>query len=287
MRGAKYIIFILIQSLVYGIGNPLTKVAFLTITPLWCLTFRFIIALAIFFAIGGKKILSELKAAAPLSYLPAGLCMALAYIFCNLALNSTSAVNVGFLMSLPIIFVPILEQLILKKPYPRQFILIQLAVLAGLYLLCSNGGSFVFTAGDILAVATAVMIAGGLVFGEKSLQSLSVISVSAVQIGLTALLSTIGACVADSVAVIPYINLTAWSIVLYLAIFCSCLAYALQNEALKHLKSTTVSLLQCTQPIMTALVAFFMLGEKLAPSGLLGGAIIIACLVLGNRAARL
>ena len=38
---ALYISFILIQSLVYGIGNPLTKVAYHSITPLWLLAARF------------------------------------------------------------------------------------------------------------------------------------------------------------------------------------------------------------------------------------------------------
>lgn len=283
MQGRKYIVFILIQSLVYGIGNPLTKIAFESITPLWCLTFRFILALGVFLAIGGRKTISELKHAPAASYLPAGICMALAYIFCNLALNWTSAVNVGFLMSLPIIFVPILEKFVLKKPYPLPFLLIQSAVLLGLYLLCSNGGSFVFKSGDILAVLTAVMIAGALVFGEKSLRSLSVISISTVQVGITALLSTAGALFFDSINLIPQITTQAWLVVLYLAIFCSCLAYALQNEALKHLQSATVSLLQCTQPIMTALVSFLLLNEKLTATGMSGGLIIIICLIWGNK----
>lgn len=44
----KYIIFILLQSLLYGLGNPLTKIAFTSITPLWCLAFRFSLAFIIF-----------------------------------------------------------------------------------------------------------------------------------------------------------------------------------------------------------------------------------------------
>ena len=36
-----YISFILIQSLVYGIGNPLTKVAYHSISPLWLLAARY------------------------------------------------------------------------------------------------------------------------------------------------------------------------------------------------------------------------------------------------------
>ena len=43
MKGKKaiYVIFILIQSLVYGIGNPIPKIAYQSITPLWLLAIRF------------------------------------------------------------------------------------------------------------------------------------------------------------------------------------------------------------------------------------------------------
>ena len=44
----KYIIFILLQSFLYGLGNPLTKIAFASITPLWCLAFRFGLAFSLF-----------------------------------------------------------------------------------------------------------------------------------------------------------------------------------------------------------------------------------------------
>lgn len=46
MKGKKaiYVIFILIQSLVYGIGNPITKIAYQSITPLWLLAIRFTMA---------------------------------------------------------------------------------------------------------------------------------------------------------------------------------------------------------------------------------------------------
>lgn len=43
----KYIFFILLQSIIYGFGNPLTKIAFESITPLWCLAFRFTLAFLI------------------------------------------------------------------------------------------------------------------------------------------------------------------------------------------------------------------------------------------------
>lgn len=49
MKGKKaiYVIFILIQSIVYGIGNPITKIAYQSITPLWLLAIRFTMAVSV------------------------------------------------------------------------------------------------------------------------------------------------------------------------------------------------------------------------------------------------
>lgn len=275
--------FILIQSLVYGFGNPLTKIAYESVTPLWCLTFRFAFAFVILVVIAGKGMMRELRAVHFSKYFPACFCMAMAYICCNLALNWTSATNVGFIMSMPVIFVPILEYFILQKPYRKRYLPIQGIVLVGLYLLCSNGGQFVFRTGDLLALATALMIAGALVYGEQSLNELSAVTVSAAQVGMTVVISLAAALAFDSLDVVKGIQPAGWGIIVYLAVACTCIAYILQNTALKHLKSTTVSLLQCTQPVVTALIAWLLLGESLTVTGILGGVIIVVCIIAGNR----
>ncbi|HCS10300.1 MAG TPA: hypothetical protein DIV40_02480 [Clostridiales bacterium] len=74
----------------------------------------------------------------------------------------------------------------------------------------------------------------------------------------------------------------AWTVVLYLAIFCTNIAYMLQNSALKHISAQAVSMLQCTQPILTAIISYFLLGEKLSTQGIIGAAIIIICIIAEN-----
>lgn len=278
----KYVSYILLQSVVYGFGNPLTKVAYESITPFWLLTFRFSIALIIFLAFFGKRIVSQLKTAKVSQYLPASLCMALAYIACNLALNWTSATNVGFLMSLPVIFAPLLAIAILHQKYDLRYIPLQILVTVGLYLLCCNGGRFTLNKGDLCALITAIALSGALVFGKKSLESIDAVTISAMQAGVTAFMSLICALVFDDFHVVPNIAPVAWAVMIYLALTCTCIAYVLQNSALVHLSSGTVSMLQCTQPILTAVCSFIILGETLSFRGILGGIIIIVSILAAN-----
>lgn len=278
----KYIIFILLQSFLYGLGNPLTKIAFASITPLWCLAFRFGLAFSLFAIFFATRLRKQLQALSASQYLPAGLCMASAYISCNLALEGTTATNVGFIMSLSVIFAPLLSIIVLQRPYKLSHLPIQLLVILGMYLLCSNGGMFSFNQGDLWALLTAVSVAGALVFGEKSLKATDAITISAIQTFITAVISIAGALLFDDISTITKIQPESWAVVIYLAITCTCLAYFLQNAALKFLSSSLVSMLQCTQPILTATASYFLLNEKLTFTGMSGAVIILACIISEN-----
>lgn len=210
--------------------------------------------------------------------------MAVAYASCNMALQFTTATNVGFLMSLPVLFTPALAWLLLKRPYPRRIIPVQLAVIVGLYLLCCGGesGSFTFGIGEVLGLVCALALTAALVFSERSLPGIDPVSMATAQATVTGVLCLAAALLFDDVAVLPQVTTTAWLVVAYLALTCTCLSYVLQNTALTRLSSYTVSLLQCTQPILTAACSYLLLRERLTAVGLTGAAIIVACVVWEN-----
>jgi drug/metabolite transporter (DMT)-like permease len=176
----------------------------------------------------------------------------------------------------------ILALLVYKVKYKFIHIPIQIMVVIGLYFLCFDGNSFVFGKGEVTALITAISIAGALVFGEESLKKLDALAVSAVQAGITALISLPCALIFESTKVLSRVTLPAWLVVLYLAVFCTNIAYMLQNSALKNISASAVSMLQCTQPILTALISYFLLGEKLSSIGIIGAAIIIICIIAEN-----
>lgn len=277
-----YILMIVLQCAIYGIGNPITKIAYESITPFWCLAFRFTLATLVMAAIAGQKSIAELRTVYTGDWMPGALCMAGAFIFSNIALSLTTATTVGFLMSLPVVFVPILAIIVLHRPYPWAFLPVQLTAAAGLYLLCSSGGSFSFGWGEALALLVSVCVAGALVWSEKSLQSLSPLTVSFAQITITAILSITGALVFERGTDLSGIQSAAWWVIIYLAILCSCLAYWLQNIALVHIPSSLISLTQCTEPIFTAAASFFILREHLSVVSWWGAALLLACIVYGN-----
>ena len=279
-----YALLILLQSVLYGFGNPLSKIGFRSITVLWCLGIRFSAAAVLMLLLFGRRTVRTLRAAQVKAWLPCSLAMAVAYASCNMALQFTTATNVGFLMSLPVLFTPALAWLLLKRPYPRRIIPVQLAVIVGLYLLCCGGesGSFTFGIGEVLGLVCALALAAALVFSERSLPGIDPVSMATAQATVTGVLCLTAALLFDDVTVLPQVTTTAWLVMAYLALTCTCLSYVLQNTALTRLSSYTVSLLQCTQPILTAACSYLLLRERLTAVGLTGAAIIVACVVWEN-----
>ena len=277
-----YIAMILLQSILYGFGNPLTKVAYQSITPLFGLVIRFGLAFLLFLLFFRRRIFSQLGNMKLGTYLPSSICMAIAYITCNMALKLTLATNVGFLMAMPIIFTPFLATLVLKKKYTIMSLPPQILSVIGLYLLCLKDGMLKVNMGDILALITAFAVAGALVFGEKAMEEMDAVALSAVQIGVTFIASVLGFFILESGLQMNDIHYEAWCIIAYLAIGCTGIAYLLQNNALKNLSASKVSLLQCTAPIATAVISYFLIGERLSRAGIFGACIIMLALFLEN-----
>lgn len=154
-------ICVVVQTVIFGFGNVITKFAYESVTPLWCMVLRFGLALAVFALAFGPRMVRELRGAKLDDWAPTAACLAVGYIACNLALDVTTATNVGFLVALPVVFAPFIAQVVRHVRYPRAMIPFQVAVVGGLYLLCCNGGSFSFGAGVILvAVVGATLVEG-------------------------------------------------------------------------------------------------------------------------------
>ena len=276
---SPFVLCVVVQTVIFGLGNVITKFAYESVTPLWCMVLRFGLALAVFALIFGPRMVRELRGAKLADWAPAAVCLAVGYIACNLALDVTTATNVGFLVALPVVFAPLIAQIVRRVRYPRAMIPFQVAVVGGLHLLCCNGGSFSFGAGEALSLLSSAAIAGSLVFGEKGLEKLSAPTIAGTQILAAFVLSLAAAIAAEPVVDVATIEPAAWGVIVFLAILSTCVTFALQNVALTGLPSSTVSLLLTGEPVFTALFSMALLGESLSTAGLIGAGVIVVAVV--------
>ena len=271
----SYIGLVVLQTVIFGSGNAITKLAYDSITPMWCLAIRFGLAALVFGAFFGPRIVRQLRGAQVRDWLPAAACMALSYLFCNVALDLTTATNVGFLVALPVVFAPLLSSVVNRRRYPLAFLPFQAAVVEGLYLLCSNGGAPVFGLGEVLALLSSVALAGALVFGERGLAKLDAVTVAGTQIAASFVVALACALAFEPMVDLAAVQPLAWGTIAFLALLSTCLTFLLQNLALTALPSSTVSLVLTGEPVFTAAFSFVLLGEVLSVAGLAGAVLIV------------
>lgn len=279
----KYIWLIVIQSVMYGIMDVVSKQAY-QIMSVYCFLFlRYILASVIMLVLWGRQILSELRRVSVSYYIVPGLCMSCAFIFSNLALRFTSATNMSFIRSLSALIAPLLAFAFFRQRYRKKDIFLQLFMLLGLYLLCAKGGLGRFGLGEVFALIAATLVAGSLVFGKTALEHISAKSLSFVQTALAVVFCGIAVIMSGSMhEVLLAGSLRMILYLFYASIGCTIIGYLLQNVALVHISAKQVGIVQCLYPIATALVAYFVLGEKLSLLGVIGAVIITVCVILEN-----
>ena len=273
---------IVLQSLVYGFGDPISKIAF-EVTPVYTMmTVRYLIAFAVSFTVFHKRITRSVRTVPVKAWLIPGVCISLHYILNNVALALTDATSVAFLRSLSIVITPAFAFLIYRTSYKWQHIVLQILVLPGMYLLCVKGGLSGAGSGEAVALVAAFMSAGALVFSKRYLDMVDPVSMTALMAGCSAGIALIGSLIFEGGIRLETTTPQAWAIILYLAIACTLLGYLMQNLALTRISDRSVALIQSLCPVMTAVFSFFLLGETLSTAGMAGAGIIVASVALAS-----
>lgn len=103
----------------------------------------------------------------------------------------TSVTSVAFLRSLSTVIVPLLAAIVYRQKLPKKLLPVYVLVVVGSYLLCGMGGLSGFGWGEILSLLCALLIAGTLLFGQKSLDCVSATTLTTLQSATVTVLSLI------------------------------------------------------------------------------------------------
>ena len=273
---------ILFECLLWGIGNPISKIGMRDIPVFWCLGLRFALSFIVFMLIFGRRVKNRVPRGGALPWILICVLNGLAFIFANLALMYTSATVASFLMALSVVFTPFTSLLLLGRKSGLKTYICILVVVAGLYFLCGNGGEFSLGKGELFALACSASLALCLTVTSKHIDECDPIFLAAAQSGIAAVMSIGGAFLFDPPLTAEMMTPPAILAVVYTALACTVAAYVLQNIAMRHISAVFASVVFCSEPVFTAISSYFMLGERLAPVGVLGAVLIIAGVVLAS-----
>lgn len=275
-------LMIVLQVTIYGLGDPLAKIAYRSVRVYSVIGIRYTLAVIIMLLLFGKRIIQEIKASKLFDWCIPCFCIAGAYVFSNIALTYTVATTVAFLRSLSVVMTPVLMYIFYKKHLKLiNWLLLDIASI-GLYLLCGGNGITRFGLGEALSLATAVFSAGAMVSTGKALKAVSPVTLTTLEAGTSAIVGIVCAFFVDG-GINFDLSGRVWLIILYLAIISTLVAFMLQNLALRKISANDVSTIKCLDPVMTAIFSFILLGERLSAVGMCGAAIILFCLLMQAR----
>ena len=269
-------------AVAWGSSYLLMKIGLGGMGPFMVIAMRFLIAFAVVGAVSFRKIAhtnrAVLKYASVLGLLLFGL-----FAFLTHGLETTSASNGGFLTAMAVVFVPIINAALQRRMPSRPIIAGTLVTLAGIALLSLRGGLELHP-GDALCLAGALLYAVFIVATDRLAPGIDGMLLGTWQLGFAGLYGLAFSLVCE----VPTLPQTPaqWGAILGLAIVCSAFGFVLQPVAQPHTTPEHTALLFSIEPVASAVLAFFVLGETLPAQGYLGAVLVVTGVVVASLPGR-
>ena len=265
-------------AVAWGSSYLLMKIGLEGMGPFTVIAMRFLIAFGIVGALSFRKIahtdLAILKRAAVLGLLLFGL-----FAFLMHGLQSTTASNGGFLTAMSVVFVPLLNAL-LKRAMPARSVLVGCAITVCGIALLSLQGPLALHPGDALCLAGAVVYAAFIVLTDRLVPGQDGFLLGLWQLGFAGFYGLVCAFLFET-PVLPA-SPAQWGAIIGLALVCSAFGFVMQPVAQPHTTPEHTALLFSLEPIASAVLAFFALGETLSAQGYIGAALVVAGVVVAS-----
>lgn len=197
----------------------------------------------------------------------------------QIGLVTTTAGKAAFITALYIILVPILGIFLKHRTGWNVWAGAVLAVI-GLYLLCLTKGDFHFAAGDLIILIGAFFWAAHILVMDHFAPRANVALIVCIQ-SFTA--SAVGFVLAFIMEDFAWSDVAgALPSLLYVAIFCSAVAYSVQGIAQRDADPTVASIVMSLESVFAVISGFLLLHETLTGREILGCAIMFAAIILSQ-----
>ncbi len=227
--------------------------------------------------------LRALTARLLLAYAGVGALVALHWLTFYGAIKLANASVAATCIALAPAFTSLVEPWVARRPFQWRELLFGLAVLPGVALV-AGGVPDGMRAGVAVGAASALLVAVFGSFNKRLVNHADPLTVTAVELGAGTLVLTALAPLLPFV--LPVLGATSWVVpglhdtvlLLFLALACTLLPFALALVALRQLSAYSVQLITNLEPVYAIVLAALLLGEQreLSPQFYLGVAIILA-----------
>lgn len=268
----------LITALMWGSGFIGMEIGLDYLTVLQIMAGRFTLATIILCIIFRKKLKLITKAVLWKGAV-LGAILFIAFVIQTYGLLYTTPSKNAFLTALNVIFVPLLAYLIYKRRFDRFEIIAAFVAIIGIGFL-SLQGSFAINIGDMLSIACALAFAFDIFYTNVFVKTEDALALTIVQFMTASLLSIVTAAFMGELTTnVPVEGVYA---IVYLAIFCTVIAYACQNIGMQYANPTKSAIILSTEALFGTILSVIILHELLTGRMIIGCVLIFAAILIAE-----
>lgn len=205
-----------------------------------------------------------------------GFILFLVFVTLTYGLRTTTTSNAGFLVSLTVIFVPLLSSVFMKSTMNLRLKISIFMALTGIAFLTIQL-PFHISAGDLLCVMTAICYALHIMVVGHAAHKVDSINLGIIQLGFAGLFGFIFSLIFEDPA-FPATK-SSWIAILMLSIVCSALGFIIQTVAQKYTSPTKTGLIFSLEPVSAAFFGYVFANEMMSGKEILGALLVLFSVV--------
>jgi len=286
----KYFFLVIGLPIVFwAFAFPLIKIGLEELSPVNLTIMRLFVVCLVFLVIlilQPKKISKFQKKDAPFLFLLGFVGVVVYHLAINYGELYISAGAASLIIATIPSFVVILAVLFISEKITINIILGIVISLGGVAIISAFGNKGItleiqYLSGALAILLAALVGAGYTVAGKKLLRRYSPLSLTiyAFLIGSLGLIPFISSSLFEEVA---QMSTVGWVAVLSLAFFPTIISYTLWYVALEIKQASEISVYLYLTPVLSTIISYFLLGEKITLLFILGGALVIIGLYIVN-----
>jgi drug/metabolite transporter (DMT)-like permease len=272
-------LMLLLVTFAWGISYYLMDLSLEELGPFTLNAHRFLIAFVVAVILTFPKLRGVSKETLKYSFY-IGSILVVVYIGATFGVMYTSLSNAGFLCALSVVFTPILGYFLFGIVPSKKLRIVVVMCVVGIGLLTLDG-NLKPAVGDLLCILCAVAYAFDLLVTEKAVKKKEVnaFQLGVFQLGFNGVWQLLLAVLLEE-PTFPASG-KVWGSVLFLAIFCTGLAFIIQAVAQQYTSANHVGVIFTLEPVFAGFVAFYFAQEILLLRAYIGAVLlIVGCLVM-------
>lgn len=187
----------------------------------------------------------------------------------------------SFIENSAIVIVPLYMAVLTRTLPKKKIVYCALIAFVGVGFLTLSSGASAINAGSLLAILAALIFGVCIVITDYVSREGDPITMGVLQIGFMGVFSTILTFTVETPR-LP-VNAVEWSMILMLALICSCFGFTFQPLAQKYLSAETAGVFTAINPLSTCFLGILLGQEDADIFKILGGILVVLAVLLSIR----